>query len=137
LKPFPCVYGATFNEFILYTTHELFMNDNIGWHHLFILFFFRGFILGWISVRYDNVFYHFWMFWYFVDHRLGAVNWSLLFFAGWIVRSDMVLIPLTTLCYMWKLIDVVHGLLWLSYDPWYQKHGLRTRTVDWEPVVPP
>ena len=73
---------------------------------------------------------------YFPVHADGRINACLRDFGHCWVCLDMAIICITTLSYMWILIDMIDGLSGLSYDPWYQKHGLYAHTVDREQIIP-
>ena len=73
---------------------------------------------------------------YFPVHADGHIYAYLRDFGHCWVCLDMAIICITTLSYMWILIDMIDGLSGLSYDPWYQKHGLYAHTVDREQIIP-
>ena len=51
------------------------------------------------------------------------------------VRTSVMINSIGTPFYMWLLYANRDSLSGLSYDPWYQKHGLLTHTVDREQIV--
>ena len=97
-----------------------------------------GFIVIWMEfMTLTNIFYCSRGFIYFPALADGPIYSSLHDFGCYCVRSDGAIISRATLFYMWLLIDRIDILSRMVYDPWYQKHGLHTHTVGWEPIVPP
>ena len=102
--------------------------------------------IEWRLLRYLDGFYlRLWSFFfccsrsapYFPARTDGHIYSSLRDFGYAYVISDGAIISIAILFYMWLLIDIVERLPGWSCDPWPQKHGLYTHTVDWESIVPP